>query len=226
MIIKRKIDKTTRLLIIFFFFKQKTAYEIYQCDWSSDVCSYDLNTKGELRLSFDRLPVAENPEKFDAWLKHIYQLCQREPPKDISWEQEAQTLRERLRLSYPELDSIHHHLARQDISLARQLQKDEITCKDFLFKAARIVHFLLKNGQELTLSDLGARFSVAFLLLFVAYVLFFSDLKNMLNYQTIVYGIASVIIGAVLGKLLGLIYYKIMLYHTVNKLLKREQIVN
>ena len=24
-------------------FKQKTAYEIYQCDWSSDVCSSDLN---------------------------------------------------------------------------------------------------------------------------------------------------------------------------------------
>ena len=28
--------------MFFFFFKQKTAYEIYQCDWSSDVCSYDL----------------------------------------------------------------------------------------------------------------------------------------------------------------------------------------
>ncbi len=28
--------------IYFFFFKQKTAYEIYQCDWSSDVCSSDL----------------------------------------------------------------------------------------------------------------------------------------------------------------------------------------
>ena len=27
----------------FFFFKQKTAYEIYQCDWSSDVCSSDLS---------------------------------------------------------------------------------------------------------------------------------------------------------------------------------------
>ena len=25
-----------------FFFKQKTAYELYQCDWSSDVCSSDL----------------------------------------------------------------------------------------------------------------------------------------------------------------------------------------
>ena len=30
------------VLCIFFFFKQKTAYEIYQCDWSSDVCSSDL----------------------------------------------------------------------------------------------------------------------------------------------------------------------------------------
>ena len=29
-------------LVFFFFFKQKTAYEIYQCDWSSDVCSSDL----------------------------------------------------------------------------------------------------------------------------------------------------------------------------------------
>ena len=29
---------------VVFFFKQKTAYEIYQCDWSSDVCSSDLET--------------------------------------------------------------------------------------------------------------------------------------------------------------------------------------
>ena len=28
--------------MIFFFFKQKTAYEIKECDWSSDVCSSDL----------------------------------------------------------------------------------------------------------------------------------------------------------------------------------------
>ena len=30
------------LFFFVFFFKQKTAYEIYQCDWSSDVCSSDL----------------------------------------------------------------------------------------------------------------------------------------------------------------------------------------
>ena len=30
------------LLLYFFFFKQKTAYEIVSRDWSSDVCSSDL----------------------------------------------------------------------------------------------------------------------------------------------------------------------------------------
>src|SRR5213596_3890170 len=30
------------MVCIFFFFKQKTAYEIRPCDWSSDVCSSDL----------------------------------------------------------------------------------------------------------------------------------------------------------------------------------------
>ena len=39
-----KIRKGRRERFIFFFFKQKTAYEIYQCDWSSDVCSSDLLT--------------------------------------------------------------------------------------------------------------------------------------------------------------------------------------
>src|SRR5213596_3856462 len=32
-------------MIVFFFFKQKTAYEIRPCDWSSDVCSSDLGPR-------------------------------------------------------------------------------------------------------------------------------------------------------------------------------------
>src|SRR3546814_6268351 len=32
------------LLCVFFFFKQKTAYEMRISDWSSDVCSSDLET--------------------------------------------------------------------------------------------------------------------------------------------------------------------------------------
>src|SRR3546814_9055228 len=31
------------LFLVFFFFKQKTAYEMRISDWSSDVCSSDLN---------------------------------------------------------------------------------------------------------------------------------------------------------------------------------------
>ncbi len=31
------------LLVYFYFSKQKTAYEILTCDWSSDVCSSDLS---------------------------------------------------------------------------------------------------------------------------------------------------------------------------------------
>src|ERR1043166_7660340 len=35
---------------VFFFFKQKTAYEIPKRDWSSDVCSSDLDQQDEIRI--------------------------------------------------------------------------------------------------------------------------------------------------------------------------------
>src|SRR5213075_3352624 len=34
------------MVVVFFFFKQKTAYEITRRDWSSDVCSSDLSAAG------------------------------------------------------------------------------------------------------------------------------------------------------------------------------------
>src|SRR3546814_4966135 len=34
------------LFFVFFFFKQKTAYEMRISDWSSDVCSSDLDRRG------------------------------------------------------------------------------------------------------------------------------------------------------------------------------------
>src|SRR3546814_1679472 len=39
------------LCLIFFFFKQKTAYEMRISDWSSDVCSSDLMSKGPFRAA-------------------------------------------------------------------------------------------------------------------------------------------------------------------------------
>ena len=38
--------------VYFFFFKQKTAYEIKECDWSSDVCSSDLYYR-DIKASLD-----------------------------------------------------------------------------------------------------------------------------------------------------------------------------
>src|SRR3546814_4071606 len=34
-----------RIFVLFFFFKQKTAYEMRISDWSSDVCSSDLRAE-------------------------------------------------------------------------------------------------------------------------------------------------------------------------------------
>src|SRR3546814_1831686 len=52
----------TCVFLIFFFFKQKTAYEMRISDWSSDVCSSDLflvylgssNSPGSKRKSHDQ----------------------------------------------------------------------------------------------------------------------------------------------------------------------------
>ena len=57
--------------MLFFFFKQKTAYEIYQCDWSSDVCSSDLwsiHTERERQLfhALDHQPDGVVSVVFDA----------------------------------------------------------------------------------------------------------------------------------------------------------------
>src|SRR3546814_3575048 len=37
-------------MLFFFFFKQKTAYEMRISDWSSDVCSSDLRDDGSVEI--------------------------------------------------------------------------------------------------------------------------------------------------------------------------------
>src|SRR3546814_3256360 len=44
--------------VCFFFFKQKTAYEMRISDWSSDVCSSDLELRSDPHL--DRKPRADS----------------------------------------------------------------------------------------------------------------------------------------------------------------------
>src|SRR3546814_7377380 len=45
-----------RVFVFFFFFKQKTAYEMRISDWSSDVCSSDLT------ISFEELVALAFPQ--------------------------------------------------------------------------------------------------------------------------------------------------------------------
>src|SRR3546814_5436455 len=56
-------------LIFFFFFKQKTAYEMRISDWSSDVCSSDLTVLAPIALAviFARGPLARTWKRLQAW---------------------------------------------------------------------------------------------------------------------------------------------------------------
>src|SRR3546814_6597688 len=86
--------------IIFFFFKQKTAYEMRISDWSSDVCSSDLVNYHQIPVNAARCPVHSNhrdgqgradgnygglphyePNSFNQWQE---QPQYREPPLKIS----------------------------------------------------------------------------------------------------------------------------------------------
>src|SRR3546814_7842967 len=51
------------VFIFFFFFKQKTAYEMRISDWSSDVCSSDLVATGAPQAQ-ERAPMAQ-PGAYD-----------------------------------------------------------------------------------------------------------------------------------------------------------------
>ena len=50
-------------MMYFFFFKQKTAYEIYQCDWSSDVCSSDLKQQAYIEEQKNDTYGGKTPEE-------------------------------------------------------------------------------------------------------------------------------------------------------------------
>src|SRR3546814_20602868 len=52
------------MLVYIFFFKQKTAYEMRISDWSSDVCSSDLDDAGPNDRPFFGVPITVK-ESFD-----------------------------------------------------------------------------------------------------------------------------------------------------------------
>ena len=71
-----------------FFFKQKTAYEIYQCDWSSDVCSSDLDSAA-LYISTKQVKTKNLSRINQYGLNNIYEFIIRNNGADnitnVSW---------------------------------------------------------------------------------------------------------------------------------------------
>src|SRR3546814_7599264 len=67
------IDVLCFFVLLFFFFKQKTAYEMRISDWSSDVCSSDLRrVVALLFLGFSSgLPLPLVYATLSAWLTEI-----------------------------------------------------------------------------------------------------------------------------------------------------------
>src|SRR3546814_8825675 len=64
------------LLSLFFFFKQKTAYEMRISDWSSDVCSSDLPRQPYMaRITVDDC-LKQIPNRFEMSLAATYRARQ------------------------------------------------------------------------------------------------------------------------------------------------------
>src|SRR3546814_17860144 len=72
--------------MLFFFFKQKTAYEMRISDWSSDVCSSDLNVpedphcgladKAEIARGFPVLDMLDDAEPSTDTIKERARACE------------------------------------------------------------------------------------------------------------------------------------------------------
>src|SRR3546814_11517358 len=58
--------------VVFFFFKQKTAYEMRISDWSSDVCSSDLNVMG-WQIGNEYTDESYGPDARTAWVAWLKQ---------------------------------------------------------------------------------------------------------------------------------------------------------
>src|SRR3546814_10358835 len=74
---------------MFFFFKQKTAYEMRISDWSSDVCSSDLQS-GSIGSAIKRQQIFEKRSKFGL---NVSKIPQFRPCKGMDFGQgESQSL--------------------------------------------------------------------------------------------------------------------------------------
>src|SRR3546814_8524695 len=73
------------LCSLFFFFKQNTAYEVRISDWSSDVCSSDLNASIFARISKSdgQRPMSAHRVSEDGLSRHISREIRRDESRKL-----------------------------------------------------------------------------------------------------------------------------------------------
>src|SRR3546814_1395048 len=88
----------TLFFVVFFFFKQKTAYEMRISDWSSDVCSSDLAScprqspeRSAVCSCAPRRPTATRRDNGASWnfAKRIFRACGKKPDRGEAREQRS-----------------------------------------------------------------------------------------------------------------------------------------
>src|SRR3546814_19197108 len=77
-------DRGVETSCLFFFFKQKTAYELRISDWSSDVCSSDLSRRARRRAMTahgrSRASRSSSRSAITTWPTTSSTSCSRAPP--------------------------------------------------------------------------------------------------------------------------------------------------
>src|SRR3546814_8987140 len=68
------------LIVLFFFFKQKTAYELRISDWSSDVCSSDLSRGRRRRCRAGPPRWAGEDKDFGMAMRLVHEAMERAGP--------------------------------------------------------------------------------------------------------------------------------------------------
>src|SRR3546814_11307713 len=113
--------------LLFFFFKQKTAYEMRISDWSSDVCSSDLVLRNKLGIRDDN--ILKEREAFFSVVRHGELIVQRAMP--------ATNARE-----YREL---HNHLFQDVYDWAGRFRTVDISKPGSTFARA---HFIARSMEH------------------------------------------------------------------------------
>ena len=124
--------------------------------------SLSLSVRGEMRLSLDACFAGIPSDRRAAWLDDLFQAVglTRVARPILKREASAQVeiLLERFRVSFPDLEPIHHSLAAKHVRWIRiVLTGGAEDLQASWFQAAKITRFLKGNREAMTLADLGAR---------------------------------------------------------------------